>query len=78
MNNDFDDFLESLAEQFDCLEVSQLTMDTRFKELNGYTSLVALLIITMIDEEYGITITGDNMVKAVTVGDLYYLVNSDR
>lgn len=78
MEFEFNDFLEALAEQFDSAEVSQLTMDTRFKELDGYTSLVALLIITMIDEEYGITITGDNMVKAVTVSDLYHLVNSDK
>ena len=45
------DFIEKFAEQFDDVDVEQLNSATRFRELDGYTSLVALLIITMIDEE---------------------------
>lgn len=69
-------FIEKFAEQFDDIDVGQLTSEVKFRELNGYTSLVALLIITMIDEEYDITVTGDDMKKQVTIGDLYNLVSS--
>ena len=58
------------------MNVEQLNSETRFRELDGYTSLVALLIITMIDEEYDVTVTGDDMKKQVTIGDLYNLVSS--
>lgn len=70
------DFIEKIAEQFDDVNVEQLNSETRFRELDGYTSLVALLIITMIDEEYDVTVTGDDMKKLVTIGDLYNLVSS--
>ena len=70
------DFIEKFAEQFDDVDVEQLNSATRFRELDGYTSLVALLIITMIDEEYDVTVTGDDMKQHVTIGDLYNLVSS--
>ena len=70
------DFIEKFAEQFDDVDVEQLNSATRFRELDGYTSLVALLIITMIDEEYDVTVTCDDMKQQVTIGDLYNLVSS--
>ncbi|WP_373168586.1 phosphopantetheine-binding protein [Bacteroides cellulosilyticus] len=70
------DFIEKFAEQFDDVDVEQLNSATKFRELDGYTSLVALLIITMIDEEYDVTVTGDDMKQQVTIGDLYNLVSS--
>ena len=69
-------FIEKFAEQFDDVDVEQLNSATRFRELDGYTSLVALLIITMIEEEYDVTVTGDDMKQQVTIGDLYNLVSS--
>lgn len=70
------DFIEKLAEQFDDMDASLLTAETKFRELDDYTSLVALMIISMIDEEYNVTVTGDDMKKQVTIGDLYNLVSS--
>ena len=65
------DFIEKFAEQFDDVDVEQLSSTTKFRELDGYTSLVALLIITMI-----VTVTGDDMKQQATIGDLYNLVSS--
>lgn len=70
------DFIEKFAEQFDDVDVNTLNAETKFREIDGYTSLVALLIITMIDEEYNVTVTGDDMKKQVTIGDLFNLVTS--
>lgn len=70
------DFIEKFAEQFDDVDVTTLSAETKFREIEGYTSLVALLIITMIDEEYNVTVTGDDMKKQVTIGDLFNLVAS--
>ena len=70
------DFIEKFAEQFDDVDVTTLSAETKFREIDGYTSLVALLIITMIDEEYNVTVTGDDMKKQVTIGDLFNLVAS--
>jgi acyl carrier protein len=73
---EMNEFIEKFAEQFDEIEVETLNADTNFRNLEGWTSLVALLVITMIDEEYDITITGDDMKKQITIGDLFNLVSS--
>ena len=70
------DFIEKFAEQYDNVDVTTLNAETNFRELDGYTSLVALLVITMIDEEYNVTVTGDDMKKSLTIGDLFNLVSS--
>jgi acyl carrier protein len=70
------DFIEKFAEQFDDVEIANLNADTKFREIDGWSSLVALMVITMIDEEYEITITGDDMKKQNTIGDLFNLVSS--
>ncbi|MEP0265981.1 hypothetical protein [Dokdonia sp.] len=38
--------------------------------------MIALSIIAMIDEEYEITINGDDIKKASTIEDLYKLVKA--
>ncbi len=70
------DFIVNFAEQFDDIENVELTENTRFRDIEGYTSLVALMIITMIDEEYNVTISGDDMRSVNTVGELFNLVES--
>ena len=42
------DFIEKLAEQFDDVDAGLLTTETKFHELDDYTSLVALnsLVLT--------------------------------
>lgn len=69
-------FIELFLEQFDDAVTIEVTQETRFREIEGWTSLVALMVITMIDEEYSITITGDDMRSASTIGELYNLVAS--
>lgn len=76
MNMEMNDFIEKFAEQFDEIEVETLNADINFRSLEGWSSLVALLVISMIDEEYNITITGDEMKKQTTIGDLFNLVSS--
>ena len=60
----------------DDVDVAILTPETAFRKVEGWTSLVALMIITMIDEEYGVVITGDEMKTATSLQELYNLVAS--
>jgi acyl carrier protein len=68
-------FIQNFAEQFDELN-AELTPETRFRELEGWTSLVALLVITMVDDEYGVVLPPEEMRKTNTVQELFDLVNS--
>ena len=69
-------FIELFADQFDDIEVSALTPETEFKQLEGWNSLVALSIIAMVDEEYDVTLRGNDITGAVTIEDLYMAVRS--
>ena len=68
-------FIELFAEQFDELHTT-LTSETRFRELEEWSSLVALLVITMVDEEYGIVLPPEEMRQTQTIQELYDLVQS--
>ena len=70
------DFIEVFAEQFDDTELSEFKPGTVFHELDEYSSLIALSIIAMVDEEYGVTLNANDMSSAVTIEDLFNTVNS--
>ena len=70
------DFIEKFAEQFDETEVSELTAETKFKELDEWSSLIALSIITMVDEEYDVTLKGNDINTSSTIEDLFTVVKS--
>ena len=70
------EFISNFADQFDDLDASVLTPETEFKQLDDWNSLVALSVIAMIDEEYDVTIKGDDIRNAKTIEDLYNNVKS--
>ena len=70
------DFIANFAEQFDETDASVFTAETAFHDLDEYSSLIALSIIAMVDEEYDVALKGDDMTSAVTIEDLYNIVKS--
>ncbi len=69
-------FIANFAEQFDETDASVFTAETAFHDLDEYSSLIALSIIAMVDEEYDVALKGDDMKSAVTIEDLYNIVKS--
>lgn len=70
------DFIENFANQFEDTDANELKASTVFHELDEYSSLIALSIIAMVDEEYDVQLKGDDMRSAVTIEDLYNIVKS--
>lgn len=70
------DFIQNFADQFEDTDASVFTLETVFHELDEWSSLVGLSIIAMIDDEYGVTIKGDELRAAKTVEDVFNLVKS--
>lgn len=68
------EFIEKFAEVFDDTEASALTPQTKFRELGEWSSLSALGLIAMVDEEYEIELKGDDIRKAETINDLFEMV----
>lgn len=72
------EFIENFAAQFDETDVENIQATTVFKELDEWSSLLALSIIAMVDEEYDVRIKGDDIRASSTIGDLYELIKSRK
>ena len=70
------EFIENFANQFDDTDASEIKAETVFKELDEWSSLIALSVIAMVDEEYDITIKGDDIRNSGTVEDLFNAVKA--
>ena len=72
------EFLTQFAEQFEETDSSQIKADTRFKDLDEWSSLMALCIIAMVDEEYDVNIKGNDINGSETIEDLFNIVKSRK
>lgn len=70
------EFVEKFAEQFDETPVETFTTKTVFKDLEEWSSLTALSIVAMVDEELEKRITGADIRNSATIEDLFNLANS--
>lgn len=73
---ELNEFIQNFADQFDETDASEIKAETAFHDLDEWSSLIALSLIAMIDEEYDVTIKGDEMRSAVTVEDLFNIVKA--
>jgi len=69
-------FIQNLANQFDDVKVNEIKGETSYKNLEGYSSLIALSIIAMVDEEYNVRLKGDDIRNTETVEGLFNIVKS--
>ena len=70
------EFIENFADQFDETDINELKPETEFKKLEEWSSLIALSVIAMVDEEYDVTIKGDDIRNSTTIEDLFNAVKA--
>ena len=73
---DINEFIQHFAEQFEETEASEFTPDTIFRDNDEWSSLLALSVMAMVDEEYNVQLTANDMRQANTVQDLFNIVKS--
>lgn len=73
-----EEFIENFADQFDETDASKINASTNFRDLEEWSSLIALSIIAMVDEEYDVTLKGDDIKDANTVEDLFNTIVSKK
>lgn len=69
------EFIQNFADQLDDTEAGVLKPETEFRQLDDWSSLAALSIIAMVDEEYGVAIGSETFKQAKTIQDLFNLIN---
>lgn len=74
--NNIEEFISTLETEFDELEPGTLKPDTKFSDLDEWSSMHSLIIIALIDTEYEVTITGEDLMSISKVEELYNIVKS--
>ncbi|MBL7853045.1 MAG: acyl carrier protein [Cyclobacteriaceae bacterium] len=69
-------FVKDFADQFEETNPDEIRLDTAFRSLQEWSSMMALVIIAMMDEKYGVTLTGEEIRASETVEDLFKAVVS--
>lgn len=71
-------FITVFAEQFEDTDPTLIAKDTEFQKLEEWSSLTALCIIGVADENFGVRLKGDEIIGVKTVEDLYQLIQSKK
>ena len=64
-------FIENFEELFDEVEQGFIVKNTIIRDLDEWSSLIALTLIAMVDENYDIKLSGDDIRTSTTVEDIY-------
>lgn len=73
---ELNEFVAHFAEQFDDTDVTEITSDCLFHDLDEWSSLTGMGVIAFVKTTLGKTITGKELRECDTVEDLYNLVQS--
>jgi acyl carrier protein len=71
-------FNKLFAEQFEDSDDVTFEGITEFKQLDEWSSIMSLMIITMIKDNYNANITADDIDDATVIDDLYKVVLSQE
>lgn len=68
-----EDFLNNFVDILEDTDKNELNANTKFKDLDEWDSMTALMLIAMFDEKYSKKITGNDIKDAQTLEDLYVI-----
>jgi acyl carrier protein len=71
------EFTKAFAAEFEETSEDLFTPKTIFKELEEWDSLIVLSIIGLVDEEFNVRITSQDLRDCATIKDLHILLASN-
>lgn len=76
MMEDISEFIKKIEFEIDEIEEGTLKPETRYRDLEDWSSMLGLIFIALIDTEYDITINGEELVNCETIQELYDAVKN--
>ena len=73
---DIQEFINHFEDVFDDTDLSTLTPETNFRDLDEWSSMAALATMAMVNNEYDVELTADEMRNNSTFIDLFNVVKS--
>jgi acyl carrier protein len=68
--------ISQIEEEFDEVPKGTITALTSFREIDGWSSMHALILIALIDNHYDILLTGTELKNAQTIQDIFDIIKS--
>jgi acyl carrier protein len=73
-----EDFTGKVERELDGITPGTLQSDTSYREIEGWSSMYALIIMALCETEYDVTLTGEDLRSCKTMRDLYTIVKSRK
>lgn len=71
---EINEFISKFAKQFRNTPISEFSSNTNFWELDEWSSIVALSVVLMIEEEYGVSLRSADVKGVRTIQELFDVV----
>lgn len=72
------EFIANFANLFEDTDTSVFSLDTHFREVDEWSSIIGLETMAMIKMEYGVNLRGDDIRNSETIGDILKVVEAKR
>jgi acyl carrier protein len=72
------EFISIVEQEFDEVEKGTLEASTSFRQMEGWSSMHALILIALVDNHFDILLTGEELRGLDTIQDLYDLLASKK
>jgi acyl carrier protein len=73
---ELEDFVKKFADCFNQTDAALFKPETVFRKLDEWGSMMALIVIAMIDADFGKTITSEDLKTADTIASLFAIVKN--
>lgn len=71
---EINEFIEKFADIFDDTDAAIITSETKFRDLDEWSSLSALALLALADEEYDVSLDANDIRKAETISDIFNVI----
>lgn len=75
---EINEFVKHFADQFDDTDVSEINTQTKFHDLDEWSSLLALSVLNMTEKKYGVNLSFDELKNSVLIQDVFNLIQSKQ
>lgn len=72
------EFIENFADQFDDTDISEIKPETVMRDLDEWSSMIGLSLLNMADNEYDVKLTFEELRQAITVKDLFDIIEKKQ
>jgi acyl carrier protein len=75
---DIQELIKCIEEEFDEIETGSLSDDSSIRDLDGWSSMHALILIALVDNHFDVLLTGEELKNSLTIQDLHEVISKRK